>query len=71
MRTLECVLNNKPGVEELKRVGAFVVIANRQLYQNGKAQKFAVVNKRRSVLNQVFANHDKAEDAVHHLSGRS
>lgn len=71
MRALKCVLKGKPGVKELKRVGAFALIANRRLYQDGKAQKFAVVNKRHSELNRVYGNHDKAEDAVHILSGRA
>lgn len=71
METLECVLKNKPGVKELNRVGAFAVIANGNLYRQGKAHKFAVVNKRRSLLRRVYTNHDKAEDAVHLLSGRS
>jgi hypothetical protein len=71
MRTRECVLKGKSGVEELERVGAFAVIANRKLYRNGRAQKFAVVNKRQSMLNRVYTNHDKAEDAVHVLSGRA
>lgn len=71
MGALKCVLKGKPGVKELRRVGAFAVIANRKLYQDGKAQKFAVINKRESELNRVFGNHDKAEDVVHFLSGRA
>jgi len=71
MRTRECVLNGKSGVRELERVGAYAVITNRKLYQDGRAQKFAVVNKRQSILNRVYANHDMAEDAVHILSGRA
>jgi len=71
MGTRKCVLKGKPGVKELRHVGAFAVITNRKLYQDGKAQKFAVVNKRQSELNRIYGNHDKAEDAVHILSGRA
>lgn len=70
MSALKCVLKGKSGVEELRRFGAFAVIANRKLYKSGKASKFAVVNKRKSALNQVYRNPDHAEDAIQYLSGR-
>ncbi len=41
-------LKYKPGVEELAHQGSYAVIANRELYDHGKAHKFAIVDKERS-----------------------
>ena len=44
---------NKPGVQRVDRVGPFVVIANKQRYEDGKSRKFALVHEDQRCVHSV------------------
>jgi hypothetical protein len=58
---------DKPGIEELTHGGPFAVIANRELYDLGKAHKFALVNIQESRLNSVYSDPEEARSELRSL----
>src|SRR5262245_27199437 len=50
----------KPGVKRLGQMGAFAVIANKKLHDNGKAHRFAVVNTLEQWLDSIHPNYQEA-----------
>jgi len=68
MLTEQINLNYKPGVEELAHRGSYTVIANRELYDHGKAHKFAVVDKERAQLDSVYRSSERARAEMRSLS---
>ncbi len=64
----QCNLNGKRGVEELERKGTFSVIANRTLYDGGKAHKFAIVNTEKCWVDSVHHNLAQARSALQSIS---
>ncbi len=63
-----CDLNGKHGIEELERKGTFSVIANRTLYDWGKAHKFAIVNTEKCWVDSVHRNLAQARSTLQILS---
>jgi hypothetical protein len=61
-------LKYKPGVEELAHQGSYAVIANRELYDHGKAHKFAVVDKEMERLDDVCLSPEQARAEMRSLS---
>jgi hypothetical protein len=59
MLSPKCDLD-KPGVKRLNEVGGFAVIANKKLYDNGKARRFAVVNTSEQWVDSIYANYGEA-----------
>jgi hypothetical protein len=57
-------LKDKPGIEELDHRGELAIIANRVLYDHGKAHKFTVVDKDKAQLDDVFLSHEKARSEM-------
>ncbi len=49
-------LQNKPGIIRLDQVGAFLVIANRKLYETGKPRRFALVNELERYVHSVHGS---------------
>lgn len=64
----KCVLKGKRGIEELDHIGAYAVITNRVLRDQGKASKFAVVNTRKAWVDSVYRSYSRALSAMKSLS---
>ncbi len=62
--TDKAVLEGKAGIRELTHVGAYFIIANRTLYDHGRATKFAVVDMDRVGVDDVYKSYDEALAAV-------
>ena len=71
MFTNKCNLKGKQGVEELEREGKFTLIANRVLYNRGRAKKFAVINTAKSGVENVYRNPKQAQTALHSMNSSS
>jgi hypothetical protein len=71
MFTTRCNLKDKRGVEELDHNGAYTVIANRVLYDHGRARKFAVINTVMSGVDSVYRNPKQARTAIKSLNRSS
>ena len=41
----KCTLKDRSGIKELDRVGPYLVITNRWLYEIGKSRRYALVNE--------------------------
>ena len=57
----KCELHNLSGIERLDRVGDFLVIANKWLYDEGKPRKFTLVDAK---WNRVHSVHGSQYAAV-------
>ncbi|MCL4561475.1 MAG: hypothetical protein M1281_12785 [Chloroflexi bacterium] len=64
----QCDLSGKRGIEELDRKGTFSVIANRTLYDWGKAHKYAIVNTEKCRVDSVHYNLNQARSVLQNLS---
>lgn len=51
---------DKPGVKRLDEIDGFAVIANKELYDQGRAQRFAVVNTKEHWVDSVHENRREA-----------
>jgi hypothetical protein len=49
-------LQNQSGIQRLEQVGAFLVIANKQLYEMGKPRKFTLVNETEKYVHSVHGS---------------
>ena len=58
----------KPGVKHLNQTGDFAVIANKKLYDSGKAHRYAVVNAHEQWLESI---HPSYRQALSHSRGLS
>ena len=45
MFSKKCKLQHLNGVKPLDRIGPYLVITNRQLYETGKSRRFTLVNE--------------------------
>jgi hypothetical protein len=68
MLSKHITLENKPGIEELAHRGSYAVIANRELFEHGRAHRFAVVNTRRAHLDNIYGDPDRARSEMQSLS---
>jgi hypothetical protein len=57
----KCQLQDRDGIKELDRVGVYLVIANRQLYETGAARRYALVNEEKHFVHSV---HDSQRAAL-------
>ncbi len=64
MYAQRCVLEGKSGIEELAHRDAYAIIANRTLYDRGKAHKFTLVNVKRSRIENVYPSLNEARSAL-------
>lgn len=51
---------DKAGIIRLEQFGAYVVIANRRLYEKGRASRFAVANATEAWVDSVFSDFGEA-----------
>ena len=58
----------KVGIIRLDEIGAYVVIANKTLYEQGRAGRFAVANDREHWVDSVHFTRDEALSLTHKLS---
>jgi len=49
-------LQAKSGIKRLEQVGAFLVIANKHIYETGKPRKFALVNESEQYVHSVHGS---------------
>lgn len=56
MYSEKCSLQNKAGIKRLEQVGAFLVIANKWLYETGKSRRFALVNEMEKFVHSVHGS---------------
>ena len=71
MFTTKCDLKGKRGVEELSHEGKYTLIANRILYDHGRANKFAVINTAKSGVESVYHYPNQAQNAIRSLNRSS
>ena len=64
------ILQGKHGVKRVSREGPYTVIANKQLYEWGKAGKFAVVNEPEAWVDSVHDSFNEAAARAHRLYQR-
>ena len=69
-RFAEHVDLNKVGIIRLDEVGAYVVIANRELHEQGKAARFAVANTKELWVDSVYDDRDQARSTTRKLSAK-
>ena len=67
-RFAEHVDLNKVGIIRLDEVGALVVIANRELHEQGRAGRFAVAHTKELWVDSVYNNRDQALSITQKLS---
>jgi hypothetical protein len=70
MKRYRCNLKGKRGIEELDHDGYFAIIANRTLYDQGKASKFTVVNTKQGWLDNVYPNFSGAISEMDKIASR-
>lgn len=58
----------KVGIIRLDEIGAYVVIANKKLYELGRAGRFAVANAREHWVDSVYITRDEALSMTEKLS---
>ena len=58
---------DKIGLIWLEEMGAYAVIANKTLFEIGKASKFAVVNVSEEWVDSVHSTHDQAFSSAQQL----
>ncbi len=68
MYASKCVLEGKRGIEELDRRGPYTVIANRTLFDHGRAHKFTIVNAEKEWVENVYRSFREARSALHSLN---
>jgi hypothetical protein len=49
-------LQDQSGIQRLEQVGAFLVIANKQLYETGKSRRFTLVNELEQYVHSVHGS---------------
>ncbi|MFV2045377.1 MAG: hypothetical protein ACC700_19360 [Anaerolineales bacterium] len=59
---------NKVGIIKLDEVGAYSVIANRELHEQGRAGRFAVANTKELWVDSVHHDRDRALSLTQKLS---
>jgi len=59
---------NKQGIIRLDEIGAYVVIANKALYEQGRAGRFAVANEREHWVDSVHFTRAAALSLTQKLS---
>ncbi len=67
-RFAEHVDLNKVGIIQLDEVGAYAVIANRELHEQGKASRFAVANMKEQWVDSVHPDREQALSTTQKLS---
>ena len=67
-RFAEHVDLNKVGIIRLDEVGAYAVIANRELHEQGRASRFAVAHMKGQWVDSVHDDRDQALSTTQKLS---
>ena len=67
-RFAEHVDLNKVGIIRLDEVGAYAVIANRELHEQGRAGRFAVAHMKEQWVDSVYNDRDQALSTTQKLS---
>ena len=67
-RFAEHVDLNKVGIIRLDEVGSYAVIANRELHERGKANRFAVANMKELWVDSVHLDRSAALSVTQQLS---
>ena len=67
-RFAEHVDLNKVGIVRLDEVGAYAIIANRRLHEQGKAGRFAVAHTKELWVDSVYNDRDQALSITQKLS---
>lgn len=59
---------NKVGIIRLDESGAYAVIANRELHEQGRAARYAVANMKEQWIDSVYDDRDQALNTTQKLS---
>jgi hypothetical protein len=49
-------LDGKHGIERLDQIGAYIIIANKTLFQNGTVRRFVLVNEHEQLVDSVHGS---------------
>ncbi len=55
-----CKLQGRPGIKRLDQIGAYLVIANQKLFDEGSSHRFTVVNELEKWVDSVHGSHRSA-----------
>ncbi|GEM_PF-3737251 len=61
MISVRCQLQGRGGIKQLERIGPYLVIANRQLYEMGESHRYTLVHE---VERSVHSAHGSLHAAV-------
>jgi hypothetical protein len=53
----KCQLQGRNGIKQLDRVGPYVIIANRQLYETGQSSRYTLIHEMESQVHSVHGSH--------------
>ena len=56
----KCKLQGRDGIKRLDRVGAFLVITNRRLYEIGESRRYTLVNEAKRWVHSVHGSQHAA-----------
>jgi hypothetical protein len=56
----KCTLQGRNGIKQLDRVGHYLVIANRRLYETGESRRYALVDEARQNVHSVHGSQHAA-----------
>jgi hypothetical protein len=56
----KCVFQGRVGIQQLDRVGPYLVITNRQLHESGSARRYVLVNEANPFVHSVHGSHHAA-----------
>ncbi len=56
----KCIFQGRTGIEQLDRVGAYLVITNRRLHEIGTARRYTLVNEAQPSVHSIHGSHHAA-----------
>jgi hypothetical protein len=59
------ILKNRPGIKFLDRVGPYLVITNKLLFEIGESRRYALVNETERVIDSIYSSQNAAVVFAH------
>jgi hypothetical protein len=60
MVSKQCNFQGLKGIKQLARVGPYLVIANRKLYEIGESRRYVLIHTTQSLVNSIHSSQDAA-----------
>jgi hypothetical protein len=60
MSSEKCTVQGRTGIQQLDRVGAYLVITNRWLHEIGSARRYTLINEAIPSVHSVHGSHHAA-----------